>query len=181
MVLGFGESFEQKQHKDLVANSQEANDSNVAMAMQGNNVAYDSQVSAMLLDIDRMFLRYKVVKIKDKDGLEVPAYQCIEKYAYLEPYKDESLAFMEELEERKLLNQFGMTMSQVKMFADKYDLDWHLPLNDIIHKRTDFLINSRTTGKPGKLAKSQFVDSSAMISRQVIQPKKKGFLGGLLG
>jgi len=180
-MFGSEKRIQEKQFNQQLAQNAEANDTNAAIAMNDTPVALDPQVSAMLLDVQRRFLKWKIVRVLNEDGSQEYKWVCQEKYPYKEPYADEALSFMEEDEERRLLNMFGATLAQVKQFADKYDVDWSLAFNGVVSIRENFLLNSRTTGRPGKLAKSQFVESNAMIARQMIAPKKKGFLGGLFG
>ena len=180
-MFGSEKKEQARQFNQQMDQSAEANDSNVAVAMSKPEVAYDPQVSAMLLDVQRRFLKWKIVRTTNGVGQEEFKWECAEKYPYKEPYSDEALAFMEDDEEKKLLNMFGSTMAQVKTVADKNDFDWHYAFNNIVAIRENFLLNSRTTGKPGKLSKSQFVDSTAAITRSVVPPKKKGWLGGLFG
>jgi len=180
-MFGSEQRKQDEQFNKSLEKSGEANDSNIAINMSKPEVAYDPQVSAMLLDVQRKFLRWKIIRATNSSGQEEFKWECAEKFAYKEPYSDEALAFMDDDEEKKLLNLFGSCMSQVKTVADKNNFDWHYAFNNIVSIRENFLLNSRTTGRPGRLAKSQFVDSSTAISRQNVVPKNKGLFGGLFG
>jgi len=175
-MFGNEQREQKKQFAESLAMQSESNDNDVMRTISDpSKIAYDPQVSAMLIEMQRKFLKWELKQQKDIDGRIVTYLVCTERYPYKEPYGDEALAFMNELEERGLLNQFGDSLSLVKMFADKYDLDWSLPFNQVVTVRENFLVNSRTTGKGSKLAKSQITDSTASISRRLETPKKKAW------
>ena len=173
---------QRRQFETQIAVSDDANDTEIMKVMQDpSRIAYDPQVSAMLIEVSRRFLNWKVEQVKDADGKIQSYLVCKEVYPYKEPYGDEALAFMSDVDEKALLNQFGDSLSLVKMFADKYNLDWSLPFNQMVTVRENFLLNSRTTGKGSKLAKSQLTESTASIRRELAPQKKKGFLDGIFG
>ena len=186
-MLGLGnsqEKTEQRRFDQQMAAQAEANDGSLAMAMHDpNSVAYDPQVSAMILEQKSRMLHW-LIKVVNRNGKEIPYLELSSEHRrYKEPRGEEPFSFLSEDEERKLYNQFDGTLSTILTTADKYNLNLSLCFNDIVNKEQGFLSGSRTTGKPGKLAKSQFVESKANISREIIGAKKKegGFLGGLFG
>ena len=190
-MFGSTNKLLEKQHNAQMQSSAEANDGNIAMNLgQPNETAYDSQVSAKIITVDTRFLPLKFIPklddttgkiLFDSNGQPQGRWIINSKYNYQEPYGDEALAFIEEIDERKLLNRIGGGLDSVYTFSDKYGLPMTNTFNYFVRMRKDQILNTRTTGRPSKLAKSQIVDSTANINRQMIAPKKKGFLGGLFG
>jgi len=182
-LFGSEKKLEEQHFNKSLAAQAEDSDSRVAMAMNSpSDVAYDPQVSALLLDVQRRFLKWKIVVVKNGNGESEFKWVCLEKFNYKEPYGDEPLSFMEEDKERKLLNEFDDCLSLIYQFGEKYNVDMSLAFNQIVNVRQSFLLNSRTTGRASRLAKSQLIESSARITREQMMPqKKKGFLGGILG
>jgi len=186
MVLGIGNSIPQRQLKQDERFRKEENDATLARDLvDPRNVAYDSQVSAMILDVNRHFLNWRFDEASQKWRLD-------EKYPFKEPYFDEPLSFMTD-DERLILNQMDNSLSIIYNMVKKYEWDdrpdnakwimyWVGEFNTIVSARTAFLINSRTTGKASKVAKSMYVDSSASIRRGEYVGKKEGifekFFGG---
>ena len=96
----------QRQFETQMESQDKATDMQYLGQMAGStDVAMDSQVSAMLLQVPRRFLKYSV---DPKTGEMVRQ----EKFNYIEPYMDESLSFLMP-EEIKLINQIDNTLSLI--------------------------------------------------------------------
>jgi hypothetical protein len=64
----FGKNTQEKQFDQSLADSAEKNDTTVAIQMRDvPNVGYDSQVSAMLIDVQTKFLPIRFIPMLDKD------------------------------------------------------------------------------------------------------------------
>jgi len=186
----FGKNTQEKQFDQSLMDSAEKNDTSVAMQMRDvPNVGYDSQVSAMLIDVQTKFLPIRFIPLLDNnkkiiiDESGQPRGQWVlsDKHGYIEPYGDEALAFVEEDLEKKLITRVGGSLDAIYTFSEKYDVPMTNTFNYFVRMRKDQILNTRTTGRASKLAKSQIVDTSANITRQMVPMKKKGFLGGLFG
>jgi len=180
MVFGFGQSKEEKFAKQQLALQQEGQEMQYAAQASPANVSEEPQVSWRLLDNQDFFLKWvwnpekeKWVKADiDKD--------------LIEPCGSEPLAFLlVENQDRELLMDMDSVLGATYNYMEKYGREPEAVrlFNTVSRIRINFLNSSRATGKAGKLAKSQFVESSAMITRQQSPKQKgdKGVLGGLFG
>jgi len=139
----------------------------------------ESQVSMYVVSNNRKFLKYKPVKIT-RSGVEEVIFVKDEKYDFLEPYNDDDPLSFGSDELATIINEFGRALSDIYEYVYKYDSKENLSeinalvadFNMIVRLRNDCLANSRTTGKPVKLAKSQFVSSEAQIIRRQEDGKK---------
>lgn len=173
MVLGIGGGEQRRQFQETMQRQAEAQDNQLVANMHDPaNVAYDPQVSAMILEANRRFLNWRF----DPNTRQLI---CMEKYQYKEPYMDEPLSFLTD-EERLILNQLGNTLSIIYQFGQKYDLDMSGTFNQIANVRQDLLLGSRSTGKAMKISKSQYVESTASIQRSGTVGGGKKKLFGLI-
>jgi hypothetical protein len=190
-MFGSTNKLLEKQHNAQMQANAEANDNNVLVNFgQPNENAYDAQVSAKIITVDTRFLPMRFIPLLDEKSGQIlfddnnqPKGRWVvsNEHGYQEPYGDEALAFIEELDERKLLNRFGGGLGSTYTFSEKYSVSMKNTFNYFVRMRKDQILNTRSTGRPSKLAKSQIVDSTANINRQMVAPKKKGFLGGWFG
>lgn len=166
----FGRNLEQENTQRQLALMEQDTETNITKTLHDpTKVSLDTQVSAMILGVDRRFLLWEY---DSKENNLV----CKEKFAYKEPYLDESLNFLEP-DERKLIVQIDTTLARIKEFGDKRSIDLSYPFNYFVNTRDSILLSSRATGKAVKVAKSQYVESSATISRPMNQIGQKKFLG----
>ena len=141
-----------------------------------NKVGLDSQVSALILEMNARFLKYDV----DYDNRQL---LCKEKFSFLEPWGEESRCFLEG-NNPKIVALIDMLLSEEHSYSGKYDEDLSKSFNEVVRVRQSILNLSRATGKAAKVAKSQYVESSANIRRDLVsgQKKSKGMLGlGIMG
>lgn len=168
----FGDTPEQKQFKEEMAQRRDESDANMAQQMfDPRKVAMDSQVSALLLEMESKFLKYRV-------DFEKNQLICTEKYGYVEPWGEEPRCFLG-TEKERLVELLDMLLSEVYAYSNKYDEPMVNSFNEFVHLRFSKLNISRATGKAAKLAKSQFVESTAEIRRDLSNQQKKS--SGLLG
>jgi len=166
----FGRNIEQENVQRQLDLAEQDTETNITKTLHDpNKVSLDTQVSAMILGVDRRFLKW------DYDA-DHNSLVCREKFGYKEPYMDESLNFLEG-DERKLIVQIDSTLSKIKQFADKRDIDLSPVFNYFVNIRDSLLLTSRATGKAVKVAKSQYVESNATISRPQSNFGNKKFLG----
>lgn len=140
----------------------------------------ETQVSMYIVSNNRKFLKYKPIKIKNREGLDEVVYVKDEKYGFIEPYNDDDPLSFGSDDLQIVINEFGRALSDIYEYVYKYDLPENVDelnalvgdFNMIVRLRNDCLANSRTTGKPSKLAKSQFVASEAQIIRRQEEAKK---------
>jgi len=153
-----------RQFKEQMARQDESNESQVAMQMTDRGqIAFEPQVSQLILEGNRMFLPWT----KDYEHNE---YVLPDKYrGLLEPYSvDDARSFLTD-EEKMLLMEIDENMQDNFKYGEEHGFDDKLirAFNRIVYSRWNLLGNSRTTGKPSKLAKSQYVESSSFIKRGV--------------
>jgi len=177
--MGLFESSEEKNAKKQFNEQMNIqNDSNdFALAQQLNEqgrVAFEPQVSAMLLEQSKRFLPWK---LDSKSGmLYLP-----EKYKGLnEPYGEEARGFLTD-EEKLLLYDIDANWIEIFNFGEKFGFDDNVIqlFNNMVNFRLSFLLGSRTTGKPQRLAKSFFVGSQSRIERGTPNKQKSEKLLGL--
>jgi hypothetical protein len=179
-MLGF-ESNESKFARDQVASDRESrlidNDSRVAEAMfDPNKVALDSQVSALILQVNASFLKYK---IDYKNGTKI----CLEHYPFIEPWGDEPVSFLEG-QKPNIIGEIDMLLSEMYKYTETYEEPTYRTFNEVVRIRQSLLGLSRATGRAAKVAKSQYVESNANIRRDNFGSKQqqKGLLGlGIMG
>lgn len=140
----------------------------------------ETQVSLYIVSNNRRFLKYKPLKI-NQDGVEQVVYVKNETHMELiEPYNDDDPLSFGSDDLQIVMNEFGRALSDIYEYINKYDTPENedeikalvADFNMIVRLRNDCLANSRTTGKPSKLAKSQFVSSEAQIVRKQDDQKK---------
>jgi hypothetical protein len=166
----FGRNVEQENVNRQISISEQDADTNITKTLHDpTKVSLDTQVSAMILEVNRRFLKWEY-DVKEN------ALVCREKFGYKEPFQDESLNFLEG-DERKLIVQIDGTLSKIKKFADKRNTDISSSFNDFVLNRDSILLTSRATGKAVKVAKSQYVESNATITRPQNFGGQKKFLG----
>ena len=179
-MLGF-ESEDVKLAKAQIRNDRENrmmdNDSRVAESMfDPNKVAMDSQISALILQVNTRFLKYKI-------DYKNNTITCIETKPYIEPWGDEPVAFLEG-QKPNIIGEIDMLLSEMYRFSETYEDDTWRTFNEVVRVRQSMLGLSRATGRAAKVAKSQYVESNAMIRRDGLQnkPEQKGLFGlGVLG
>lgn len=178
-MFGFGKSKQQKLIETNLCLQQEDSEMRYASSMFPiDKISYPDQVSALLIDNEDKFLDWRQDE-KNKERIVLSQRDS----DLVEPYGGEPLAFLDEQKgDRPMLNEFDTLLVALYDYRKKYGADDNVDLafNKIARIRQSFILSSRTTGKPGKLAKSQFVDTTANIKRTFEKPPKKG-LGGLLG
>ena len=176
--MGFFESSEAKEQRRSLEKQLDVqkDSSDVGLTQQmveQGRVAYDPQVSAMLLECKRRFLPWK--PNYKKGTIELDA-----KYSGLvEPFGEEALGFLTD-EEKLLLYDIDANLGDVFAYGEKYGFDGNTIrlFNNIVNFRTSFLVGSRTTGKPQKLAKSFYVQAQSRIERgKSTDGKQDKFLG----
>jgi len=148
------------------------------MQEQGS-IAYDPQVSALILKQGDFFLKWN---IDTKTG-----YFMLDKTyeGFVEPGGMEPFCFLNEKNgDGEFLNDIDSTLMSILDYGDKYSLDVNVrnSWNKIARKRMRYLNNSRTLeGKAQQLSKSQIIKSSGQITR-FNNPKedKKDKLFGVL-
>lgn len=154
----FGRNLDQENTQRQIDLAEQDVETNITKTLHDpNKVSLDTQVSAIILSVDRKFLKWEYDPIQN-------TLVCKEKYNYKEPYMDESLNFLEP-DERKLIFQIDATLASIKKFADKQGIDLSSNFNYFVNARDSILLTSRATGKAVKVAKSQYVESNASISR----------------
>lgn len=154
-------------------------------AKQGDWTAagQESQVNVYIVSNNRKFLKYKPVKIKNASGVEEVVWVKNEKYPFLEPYNDDDPLSFSDSELQTVINEFGRALSDIYEYVNKYDSEENsaeinslvADFNMIVRLRNDCLGNTRTTGKPVKAAKSQFISSEGTIIRREGDKPKKPF------
>jgi hypothetical protein len=186
----FGKNTQEKQFDQSLMDSAEKNDTTVAMQMRDvPNVGYDSQVSAMIISVDAKFLPLRFIPmldnnkrvILDDNGQPKGQWVTDDKYNYQEPYGEEAVSFVEQEEERRLMNRIGGGINGAYTIGIKYKTPMTNTFNYFVRMRKDQLVNTRSTGRASKLAKSQIVDTSANIMRGMIPQKKHGGLLSIFG
>jgi len=170
-MLGLGDDTKRQFNEEM---SQRRDEADMGMAQQmfdPRKVAMDSQVSALLLEIESRFLKYKI-------DYERNQLVCTEKYKYLEPWGEEAKCFLEGTKPG-IIGEIDMLLAETYAFSEKYDESMINVFNEVVRVRFSLLNLSRATGKAAKLAKSQFVESTAQIRRDLVGQNKKS--GGLFG
>lgn len=179
MVFGFGADKQEKAFRQQMGLQQEAQEMQYAAQSIPASVSEDPQVSWRLLDNDNLFLAYGY------DSEKRRAYKLQKDRDLIEPAGSEPLAFlMEQKQDRELLLDMDSVLSAIYNYMEKYGREPEAVrlFNTIARVRLNFLNSSRATGKAGKLAKSQFVESDSRITRtQAPKQGKDKFMGGLLG
>jgi hypothetical protein len=154
----FGRNIDQENTKRQLDLAEQDTETNITKTLHDpTKVSLDTQVSAMILEVNRRFLKWEY-------DINENTLVCRERFPYKEPFQDESLNFLEG-DERKLIVQIDGTLSKIKKFADKRNADLSSSFNDFVLNRDSILLTSRATGKAVKVAKSQYVESNATISR----------------
>ena len=152
-------------------------DARVAESMfDPNKVALDSQISALILQVNSRFLKYR---IDYKNGTAT----CIETYPYVEPWGEEPVSFLEG-QKPAIIGEIDMLLSEMYRFTETYDEKTVATFNELVRVRQSMLGLSRATGRAAKVAKSQYVESNATVRRDSTGQKKenKGLLGlGMFG
>lgn len=152
-----------RQFREQMIVQKDANDTSLTQQMiEQGNVAYDPQVSAMILESNRRFLNWEY---DFKNGVRNLSK---EDEGFIEPFGDEPLSFLDAKSgDIQLLNDFDACLVALYGYGEKYGKDDNVrrSFNNIARVRISMLNASRTTGKPAKLAKSQYVESSSRVSR----------------
>jgi len=159
---------------------EEANAMQYAASRDVQQVASPDQVSAIILAEPKRYLNWQYDKEQNKYYLDP------KDSGLLEPYGDEPYSFVDaQKQEPELLLESELHMSAIRTYMQKYGKEpGALGLfNNYVRARQSVLVVSRTTGKPGKLAKSQFIDTTAAFARgNLPKPNKEGgMFGGLFG
>lgn len=146
------------------------------MAEQGN-VAYDPQVSALILECKRRFLPWKP-DLKN-NSLYLPA-----KYSGLkEPMSsDDIMSFLND-EEKKIVSEGFLLLQEYFTIGEKYGFTDNVvrAFNSVVSGIESFAHVSRMDGKNVKVSKSQYVEGTSNVTRFNNPKKKNDFLGGLFG
>jgi len=175
--MGLFNNEAKEQKKQFAAQLSVQKDSNDASVIQQMNdqgqVAYDPQVSGLLLECNRRFLPWKP-DFKN-NTLVLP-----EKYAGLkEPYSiDDSRSFLND-EERKIVIDGYELLAEYLMIGEKYGFTPNLvrAWNQVVVTLEIFPHTSRMDGKSVKASKSQYVESNANVFRGQAEAPKQKFLG----
>jgi len=176
----FKPSKEEQFARAQLKQSQEAMDLQYAAQSMPAKVSEEPQVSWRILDNEDFFLTWR---FNPKTNEHIKAEKDMD---LIEPCGSEPLAFLEpQKNDRELLNEIDSNLTGLYNYMEKYGREERAVrlFNTIARYRIVFLNNSRATGKAGKLAKSQFVDSKSTIAHgNVPKPKRGGgMLGGLFG
>ena len=169
---------EERQFKEQLQRQDESNEANQSMQMaERGAIAFEPQVSAMLLKTGSKLLKWRedfennILVLSDEDlGLD-------------EPFGDEQLAFLSDSRgEKSFCASASQTLRAIKLHRAKYGADDNGArlFNDISGAYKTTIVLSRADGKPQKLAKSQYVESSSYIRRGVDDKKKSNKLFGFL-
>ncbi len=159
------------QRQQLIQADEQA-DLQQSQSFDPQSFGVDSQVSALILESERRFLKY----YRNKEGYN---YLAEEDVGFIEPYGDEPRSFADVNKDLPLLEDMGAGLSEIYIYGEKYGKDIRVKrlFNSICRPRNDKLTITRTTGKPGKLAKSQFVGQDSFVRREQGPVKKEKFLG----
>jgi hypothetical protein len=154
-----------RQFKEQMSRQDESNEAQVAMQLNDRgNVAFEPQVSAMLLENDARMLDWRE-DYENNTRVLNPVDLGMN-----EPFGFEQLAFLDEHRgEKGFCGSSSQTLRAIRLHMAKYgsdDLGRRL-FNDIAGAYQITLLLSRADGKPQKLAKSQYVESSSYIQRGV--------------
>jgi hypothetical protein len=155
-----------------VADQSYANNLGVVQQMNEQaNVAYDPQVSAMLLDNDARMLNWvddidrNVRRLDDSDR------------GMIEPFGFEQLGFLDgKTGQVGACASFAQTLRAIKLHMQKYGADENGKrlFNDIAGAYQITLLLSRATGKPQQLAKSQIIRSTGEVFQYNNPKDRKG-------
>ena len=149
----------------------------VQQMQEQGSVAFDPQVSAMLLKDGDFFLPWHIDR--EKNIMELP-----KKYeGFIEPGGIEPFAFLNEKNgDGEFLNEFDNVLTTLLDYGESFGIDLNIrnSFNKIARKRMRFLNNSRTLeGKAQQLAKSQIIKSTGQITRLNNPNEKKDKLFGV--
>jgi len=149
----------------------------VQQMQEQGNVAFDPQVSAMLLKDGDFFLPWKIDK--ENGIMYLP-----KKYGnFVEPGGIEPFAFLNEKNgDSEFLNEMDNVLTSILDYGEKYGIDDHVrnSFNKLARKRVRFLNNSRALeGKPQQLSKSQIIKSTGQITRLNNPNERKNKVLGL--
>ena len=149
----------------------------VQQMQEQGSVAFDPQVSAMLLKDGDFFLPWVIDH--DKGIMVLPKrYE-----GFIEPGGSEPYSFLNEKNgDGEFLNEMDNVLTSILDYGEKYGIDDHVrnSFNKLARKRMRFLNNSRTLeGKAQQLAKSQIIKSTGQITRLNNPNEKKDKLFGV--
>ena len=158
--------------KQQVENQGYANNLGVVQQMNDQaNVAYDPQVSAMLLDNDARMLDWV-------DDVEKNVrYLSRNDSGMIEPFGFEQLGFLDgKAGQVGFCASSAQTLRAIKLHMQKYgpDSSGKRLFNDIAGAYQITLLLSRATGKPQQLAKSQIIRSTGEMFQYNNPKDKKG-------
>jgi len=168
--------FAKHQMKEQMMRQDESNEAQIAMQMSDRGqIAFDPQVSQLIMECNRRFLPWQP---DTKNNLLVLPGKF---RGMLEPYNDDDAKSFLTDEEKLLLMEIDENIQDNFNCGEQYGFDAKSvrAFNRLVYSRWNLLGSSRTTGKPSKLAKSQYVESSSFIKRGVEGKDKSEKLFGL--
>lgn len=170
--------------KQLAAQD-DANLMNLSRPNDWASVGNSEQVSVFLVSNSRRFFKYVPKSVVGDNGVPVTVYVMNEedaKLGFIEPISDDDpLSFSDE-DLRLLINDIDEALSTVYAYIKVYPEDscevrgMVVDFNRLAMLRQSLAGNTRLTGKPPKLAKSQFVSGEARVQR--VRDEQSNRFGG---
>jgi hypothetical protein len=175
--MGLFNNPEKEQRKQFAASlnaQRESTDTGVVQQMnEQGSVAFDPQVSGLILESERRYLPWRVDF--EKNVLVLP-----EKYRGLkEPYSRDDVKSFLSPEEKKIVWEGYELLDQYFTVGEKYGWDdkTKRAFNKVVLSLEHPAHISRMDGKSVKASKSQYVESTADINRFNSVQRKEKFLG----
>jgi hypothetical protein len=158
--------------KQQIDNQAYSNNMGVVQQMNDQaSVAYDPQVSAMLLDNDARMLNW--IDDFDKNVRRLDESER----GMIEPFGFEQLGFLDgKSGQVGACASFAQTLRAIKLHMQKYGVDdsGKRLFNDLAGAYQITLLLSRATGKPQQLAKSQIIRSTGEVFQYNNPKDRKG-------
>lgn len=175
MGLFNNEGKEQRKQFAASLNAQrEATDTSIVQQMsEHGNIAFDPQVSGLILESERRYLPWKVDLEKNMLTLDA-------KYEGLkEPYSRDDVKSFLSPEEKKIVWEGYELLDEYFAIGEKYGWDEKTKraFNKVVASIEHPSHTSRMDGKSVKASKSQYVESTSDINRFNAQKPKEKFLG----
>lgn len=182
-MLGRRSPEEQALQKQIEA-QEDANLLNMARPNDWMSAGNSEQVSVYLVGQSRRFFKYVPKSFVNERGEKDVVWVMNDidfGRGFLEPFSDDDPLSFSDDELRKVINDFDEALNSIYEYVNKYGLDkedellWVSDFNQIVRLRQAVLANTRTTGKPPKLAKSQFVSGESSFRRVNEGSERKRF------
>jgi hypothetical protein len=172
-LLGRRSPEEQAMREQLAA-QEDSNLVNMARPTDWMSAGNSEQVSVYLVGQSRRFFKYVPKKFVNDSGEQSVVWVMNDRdfeLGFIEPFSDDDPLSFSDDELRKVINDFDESLNSIYEYVNKYPLSgdelglWISDFNQIVRLRQAVLANTRTTGKPPKLAKSQFVSGESSFRR----------------